>query len=587
MCNLTELFTDIANAIREKKGTSDKLLASSFPSEIQNLSVGSGDVKQFTSVEEMNEGDKELGSLAVVYGEKLKVFTIDTQAQNLVFPQSVGLTEAATDYISCQFGSKLPSDGNDDYLWIEMNKNYCMIRYCTASERALGGEPHEVTYSSTDGINYDKDGDTDFIFDYPIFVLDKEYWNEAFGAFLCVKEKEYGGLYECKEVDGTLQYTEIETGNIKLKDGEKAVVIGKVDVPSKVITIEMGDGVFGKGLEHDLQLYGESIQDGTPTPDTPVEIQSVSGKNIFDGVLELGLINGNTGENLSNSSFIRSKNYIPVQELTDYKFSTDNSSLADVLIYEYKADYTYNLTSNKHILLSKYLTTNKDTKYIRFRSNDSFTNTNIKIQIEKGTEATDYIPYNCIGIKSTGVNGEENTAIIKLLHTMRSLPNGVKDRIYYSNGKWYDEKNVGQVILNGSEYWAINSVEAEAGTRFSLDAYDAKYYADNTSTDLPIWSNYFKGISTSEIDRQTYCIAIIRNNRFLLNHAEITTTNELKSWLSTHPTEVLYELQNPIVTEITNTTTIEALENIRTYTGLTTITSDILMTGSYIREIIE
>lgn len=37
---LTELFTNIANAIRTKKGTSDKILATNFATEIENLPSG-------------------------------------------------------------------------------------------------------------------------------------------------------------------------------------------------------------------------------------------------------------------------------------------------------------------------------------------------------------------------------------------------------------------------------------------------------------------------------------------------------------------------------------------------------------------
>lgn len=37
---LTELFTNIANAIREKKGTTEKIVAENFPSEIESISGG-------------------------------------------------------------------------------------------------------------------------------------------------------------------------------------------------------------------------------------------------------------------------------------------------------------------------------------------------------------------------------------------------------------------------------------------------------------------------------------------------------------------------------------------------------------------
>lgn len=45
--NLTNFLTDIANAIREKKGTSDKILASNFDTEIASIETGGGTSSEF------------------------------------------------------------------------------------------------------------------------------------------------------------------------------------------------------------------------------------------------------------------------------------------------------------------------------------------------------------------------------------------------------------------------------------------------------------------------------------------------------------------------------------------------------------
>ena len=42
MSELTTLFTNIANSIRDKEGTSETILASDFPNRISNLPSGSG-----------------------------------------------------------------------------------------------------------------------------------------------------------------------------------------------------------------------------------------------------------------------------------------------------------------------------------------------------------------------------------------------------------------------------------------------------------------------------------------------------------------------------------------------------------------
>lgn len=137
-----------------------------------------------------------------------------------------------------------------------------------------------------------------------------------------------------------------------------------------------------------------------PSPDYPSPIESVGRKNLFDGIFELGIINGNTGENFENNSYVRSKNYIPVEELTNYKFSSIDYT-DSINIYEYKADFSYNLTTNKQITLSSHLTTNKDTKYIKFRPTSATTNLNLRFQLEKGSVATDYVPYEHTEINAT------------------------------------------------------------------------------------------------------------------------------------------------------------------------------------------
>ena len=164
-----------------------------------------------------------------------------------------------------------------------------------------------------------------------------------------------------------------------------------ISLPFKNITID------GKSTQ------ATSTNPVSPSPDYPSEIECVKGKNLFDGIFELGIINGITGQNLANNSYIRSKNYIPVEELTDYKFSSIDFT-GSVNIYEYKADFSYNLTTNKQINLLNYFTTNKDTKYIRFRPASVTTNLDLKFQLEKGTVATNYLPYNTIQVKDVGKN---------------------------------------------------------------------------------------------------------------------------------------------------------------------------------------
>lgn len=138
----------------------------------------------------------------------------------------------------------------------------------------------------------------------------------------------------------------------------------------------------------------------SPNPDFPQQIKNVTGnanvkiqnKNLFDGALELGIYSGSTGQKVSNDEYVRNSNFIEVNELTNYKFSNDGVGIS-LDIYEYKEDYSYNLTGTKLVNSTSHLTTESGTKYITFRTYAKTTDTNMKIQLEQGTTATSYVEH--------------------------------------------------------------------------------------------------------------------------------------------------------------------------------------------------
>ena len=222
-------------------------------------------------------------------------------------------------------------------------------------------------------------------------------------------------------------------------------------------TTQMQAYDYGQAEQSSTVTTYEQYTGGQPSPNPsyPQTVHTISGnnnvkvvnKNLFDGELELGTISGTDGTNKTNDNYIRCKNYIPVEELTDYKFSTDNSSLTRLYVYEYKEDFSYNLTANKSIGLNTHLTTEQGTKYIRFRPNIQITDTTIKFQVEKGTTATSYTPHQ-----------EQNFPIS--LGDLEYCKIGDYEDIFFKNvvgseyydstlesGKWYLKKNVEKNIL--------------------------------------------------------------------------------------------------------------------------------------------
>ena len=219
----------------------------------------------------------------------------------------------------------------------------------------------------------------------------------------------------------TIYYTNGNTTTFDVHDGE--VTQEQLDDTNE--EVERANMVYnalpkvsGSGTSITLNNTAECpIYDYNLGP-TNLTQNTTIGKNLFDGIFELGIINGTTGQNASNDNYMRDKNYIPVEELTDYKFSTDNQSITAVLVYEYKADYSYNLSTNKSVNLTNYLTTNANTKYIRFRPSGQVTDLTTKFQVEKGTVATDWEEY------TGGIPGP-NPSYPQTVHTI-SGENSVK-----------------------------------------------------------------------------------------------------------------------------------------------------------------
>lgn len=160
-------------------------------------------------------------------------------------------------------------------------------------------------------------------------------------------------------------------------------------------------GIFiSAGTTINIQNLGFQLSEGTeekpyeqygvmPSPDYPSEVRGC-GDNInwFDGQLELGSIDDNTGLNWQLNTNYRSKNYIKIKENNDYCFSINNN-LNKVVIYCYNKSKEF---ISRIVSENGRFTTLANTTYIKFRSYDAdkdlFASGNIKI--EKGSKATPY-----------------------------------------------------------------------------------------------------------------------------------------------------------------------------------------------------
>ena len=130
----------------------------------------------------------------------------------------------------------------------------------------------------------------------------------------------------------------------------------------------------------------------------------------------------------------------------------------------------------------------------------------------------------------------------------------------YNNGKWYLKKNIGKVVLDGSEtYTQSYASQSNAKHLFKTIINDLKSAINDTEI-LGIYSNnYNNGFSYNTLlyaNEGTMGICVAQNHTLTIsdgNYVFSTQLNDFKSWLSTHNTIVYYILATPTYTLLNDT----------------------------------
>ena len=280
-----------------------------------------------------------------------------------------------------------------------------------------------------------------------------------------------------------------------------------ITVDDILSTIQIEEGT----IIHQYVPYGHWL---------PIKVQN---KNLFDGIWELGIINANTGQNADNANRMRNKNYIQVEELTNYKFSFDTTAFTQLMVYEYKEDYSYNLTTNKSVNLTGYLTTNAGTRYIRFRpyTSGAYTDLTLKGQMEKGTTATDYTAHQ-EQTTLIDMNKYDSSNNIVGNYELCSIGDGsigdVKDLLNIKDGSAIITKNIDKYVANN------NSSFYKTGT------YDGLYHLSASGTP-PIPYTSVLGISNCFVNNPDSTITANASANTNLNDGQFAVR-----WSNTTPT---------------------------------------------------
>lgn len=358
----------------------------------------------------------------------------------------------------------------------------------------------------------------------------------------------------------------------------------QMDNETKTVTgsiISMTDAVVAPFA--DLEIEGNTSQDGTPTPSAPVPVRTVTGENIVkvsDGQGNEQSYEINLGKNLANMSSSSGGSTMTytlggsVAILNGSVASGNVRNTAGVGIYLDSGTYTFSAKK-----LSGSATNDRTRLIFRIGSDAiatvrtditeggmsaSFTvgaraqvslqiyadgattanNLEIGIQIEKGSQATSYAPYfTPIELCKIG---------------------DYQDYIYKSGSKWYKHKVINKVIIDGSsETWGTTG----AGVPYISSIAD---YA--TSNNTPV-SDYFIGQNNQssgvEVSNNKICFSTnsaLSSRRLWFKYPnDFADTAALRTWLATHNATIYYRLAGTYVVEeeITNEALVAQLNNLK------------------------
>lgn len=241
-------------------------------------------------------------------------------------------------------------------------------------------------------------------------------------------------------------------------------------------------------------------------------------KNLFDGELESGYINVDTGLNASSGNNLRTKNYIPIKPDKDYILSTNVSKDRYALFYDKNKTYLSYIQVANLSLRGTFKSPN-NAYYVRWYdvlNNDL----NTKFVLYEGLGVDDYIE------------------LCKI--------NNVKDEYNILTGKII--KRIGKVVLDGSEGWSKSGNVGICEYRFVLQINDMK----NGST---VYCNYFKqGNYTTET---SFIYVAPTINYIWLSSIDLQdlTLDGFKQWLKQkydegNPVIIEYELAEPYEIEV-------------------------------------
>lgn len=299
---------------------------------------------------------------------------------------------------------------------------------------------------------------------------------------------------------------------------KKSLVILEGDHTNKPITYFEGLKSVGQGDSIEILNFvkeGESLYD-----------RSFDDSLVMDEYIEQNPNHKNFGTVVPDSRMCRSDEFIEVKPNTVYVLPYANGNVTqydsskEILRVEDSVKYlTGGFTQNMSVVE---LRTSPKTCYI-------------KVAMEK------------VHIGKVEIYESTNNSLSEISTTVRSLPNGVKDTIEKRGNKYYKIQRCGEVTLNGGENWLDSGSVVENNRHFALD----NILTNTIEVKNSIYCDKFETVTVFTKTKE--CIHMYTNSFNLsINTSKANSVSELKTWLSSNPVTVVYELETPIIEELPN-----------------------------------
>lgn len=344
------------------------------------------------------------------------------------------------------------------------------------------------------------------------------------------------------------------------------------------------------------KMSKESTQDGTPTPENPVEVKTVKGyRNLFDKdnlTYKEYTVRDDNGNEVSAGASAYTTSFVSVKPNTKYTISGALFRLNDQSTFRvYYLDSNKNWISRTESLRQNPYTfvTPQNCYYIQFQYiMDVFTGNDV--QITESTEELPYVPYGTNWIYTAVSNGTDTNYYTIPLNgnEIAGIGNYKDELIVDKNGKCWLNKKIGKYVISGNENMEYK------GTSNDLYAYSIPNF-ENYENNVSSLSNYFKTYNTygwSNALNRGISICLLNygtsTNRIIYIVTDKTTINDLKQWLqdkynNNTPVILYYVLATPQLIDLNYTVDLTLFEGINNISN----SEDMDMEIKYIKEAYE